>query len=192
MGKGAWIQPRELAMCWKPQEKLGMGILGPRRRESKGQREFHGFLWDWEEPRDGFSPCTIVAPAAIPALGSTGNLLDPLRSGLQELRNPSQYRFSWNATLWVGRDLGSQHIPWAGTTPTIPGCSKLNPRPLPGIQGQPRLLWNSSPSQAGIFPYFPSSQSCMENTPKPERPKADFRELCHLQLLGKLSGKLGF
>ncbi|XP_071293362.1 thrombospondin-type laminin G domain and EAR repeat-containing protein isoform X1 [Agelaius tricolor] len=49
--------------------------------------------------------------------------------------------------VWVGSDLKALPVPplpWAGTPSTVPGCSKPCPAwpwALPGIQGQPQLLW---------------------------------------------------
>uniref|UniRef100_A0A8D2MIR1 BZIP domain-containing protein n=1 Tax=Zonotrichia albicollis TaxID=44394 RepID=A0A8D2MIR1_ZONAL len=73
----------------------------------------------------------------------------------------------WNSVIpihgmvWVGRDLKAHPVPplpWAGTPPTVPRCSKSHPPwpwALPGIQGQPQLLWEfhsraSPPSQGRI------------------------------------------
>ena len=64
----------------------------------------------------------------------------------------------WVGLGWVGRDIKAHLIltplPCAGTHPTIPGGSKPCPTwpwTLPGIQGQPELLWAPSlPSEGRI------------------------------------------
>uniref|UniRef100_A0A8C9NF49 Ectonucleotide pyrophosphatase/phosphodiesterase 7 n=1 Tax=Serinus canaria TaxID=9135 RepID=A0A8C9NF49_SERCA len=67
-----------------------------------------------------------------------------------------------DGSLEVTKDLKAHPVPplpWEGTPPTVPGCSQPQcpawPWALPGIQGQPQLLWAPCaracpPSQGGI------------------------------------------
>lgn len=128
--------PREFGTPRKSWWPKMLGILGARHKEDNGKKEFHRILWLWEQPRDGFFPLPVW-------LLQRFQHWDPL--GISAGSSPAQ-EFQEN------RDFhGMSWFGWFKSHPILWQPQSLDiPRDSSG---------SSSPFQAGIFPYFPSSQA---------------------------------
>lgn len=175
--------PREFGMLWDPEEKLAAQNFGnfqvagiKRRKERENSREFCAF--GKSQGMDSFlSQCGS-------STGIHWDPLDPPRSGLQEVRNCRKIRIFMECHGLGGK--GPQIPPHSMGMDTPHYPRMLQP---PSLDISKDSSGNSSPFQAGIFsPLSPHPKPAWKTSPSQQSLRADFRELCHLQLMGKPSG----